>query len=92
MNYNDRIFTNERVVMDGNRFVGCTFIDCILSFNAEKQFSIAHSRFTRCRIEYGGNAVRALHLFQDLYHGAFPQVLEDLTERIQRGRTPKKRP
>lgn len=44
MRYQDKTFTAERIIIDGNEYVDCTFVDCTICYSGGTM-SVEHCKF-----------------------------------------------
>ena len=65
----DQAFENERVELDGRRFVRCKFKECDLSFSATARVAFEDCTFTRCRWVFAGAASTTLDFLVALNTG-----------------------
>lgn len=60
-NIDSRVYKNETFCLDGYHFTNCAFISCTLT-TSKANFTINGCYFGSCRIEFSGNASRAIKL------------------------------
>ena len=89
MEYRDRDFSGQDVLLDGNVFTGCTFRNCRVIFRAEQSFELVACSFNDdVQWTFDGSATATINFLTALYHSRGEtgrQVVEDLFEQIRRG-------
>lgn len=63
--------------LDGKKFVGCTFIDCVLQYSGGP-VAFELSRFRGCRYVFYGSARNTVHFLQEV--GLLPYLESDWGE------------
>lgn len=69
-------FTNETVVMDERKFLGCTLTDCVLIYSGGEIGFDPKTLFNRCRFEFRGIAWRTVQVMR--VFGLTPEYFEAL--------------
>lgn len=68
-------FENQRVVLDGVQYNGCTFKNCSLIILGG-EFGLANNTITRCFWKFEGAAANTLKILQMLHAGGVSDVVE----------------
>ncbi len=66
--FKDLTRENERVVLDGNTFVNCTFLNCQMVYQGGEQPRLQHCQFTRCSWHLEEAAQRTVRFLRNVYH------------------------
>ena len=64
-NFNECVFTNATVVLDGNEYIGCKFSHCRIVVT-RGNFVLKNSSFDGCKFEFGGEAANIKELVMGL--------------------------
>jgi hypothetical protein len=84
--YEDRVFTNEVVDLDGNSFKDCTFKACKLVFNGVADPVLVGNRFDpACTYVFDGPALRTLQFLAALYIDGGAHLVEGTFDSIRKG-------
>jgi hypothetical protein len=83
--YQDRTFTNETVVLDGNDYRNCTFTDCVIVFRATAVVSMNGVTTNNCRWTFEGAAELTVKFMTALYQGGFSEMIDMTIDNIRRG-------
>lgn len=79
MRFENQTFENQDVTLDENEFIGCSIVDCRLTFYGGR-FRIENTQFTgRIAGGVGGNAANTLE-FLRLLHGIDPGLVGQLLQ------------
>ena len=65
----DQAFINERVVIDGNEYRGCTFTDCDMVFRGEHPFAMDSCVLQEPKWHLEGPAANTMKFLMAAYHG-----------------------
>ena len=68
----NQTFQKQTVRLDGNRFVGCRFVQCTVEFGAEDSVGLDGCMFEDCNwtfVEYAGSTVSFLKKLSDIHGG-----------------------
>jgi len=79
--FDDKIFEDKEITVDGNEYVDCKFIDCVLSYAGGKWGMLAND-FLECTLQFDGAASRTLG-FLSMLHNECPEVFEELVDQIR---------
>jgi hypothetical protein len=89
LEFRDKDFAGQEVLLDGNTFTGCTFRSCRVIFRGEKPFTLAACRFKDdARWAFDGPAALTLQALATLYKDcgdAGKQIVEYTLNKIVRG-------
>lgn len=91
MEYRDKDFEGETVLLDGNTFTGCTFRRCVIRFGASAPIDLAANHFREdCQWQFGGAAGQTLKVLAGLYGSGEGgrQIAEDAIQQIRNGIDP----
>ena len=81
-------FFQKSIVLDGQAFQNCRFIDCQIVITGERPFAIrGQNRFENTTLAFRGAALQTMKLWHDLYHGVFAETVEAIFDRIRRAGT-----
>lgn len=69
--YVDCTFENERVELDGKRWVSCTFRNCVI-VAATGNFALVGCNLYGCQLSLGGNAQNIVALIELFFPGHLP--------------------
>jgi hypothetical protein len=67
--FNDTIFEDTGVDLDGHSFVGCTFNRCRVMYSGGNFVDLKVNTFRDCFWEFKGPAAHTLQFLRALYHG-----------------------
>ncbi|CAA9417564.1 MAG: hypothetical protein AVDCRST_MAG64-2666 [uncultured Phycisphaerae bacterium] len=90
----DRIgeeFADQRVVLDDDEFLECTFNRCQLVYRGGERAYLVRCRFTQCSFEFEDAAGRTLLFLQAVYRNMGPagaQLVEGTFDEIRRRHEP----
>jgi hypothetical protein len=66
----DETFTEQTVVLDGQSFTECTFVQCVLVFRGEAPFALRGNLVdVTCRWQFEGAAALTAEAMKSIYHG-----------------------
>lgn len=89
MEYRDKDFSGEDVLLDGNVFTGCTFRNCRLIFAARDVFQVGACNFNEnIKWHFDGPAALTLQFLTAIYHEAGEggrELVENTFKKIRRG-------
>jgi len=68
----NQTFDNKTVVIDGNRYEGCTFNSCTIEFRAVELPMLGNCHFADCRWSFDGPAANTIRLLTALYSNGDP--------------------
>jgi hypothetical protein len=89
MEYRDRDFTNESVVVDGNTYTGCTFRDCTLIYRGgELPRMLTNTIAGMLMLKFEDAAERTIQMLGATYSGMGPigrQIVDAAIANIRRG-------
>ena len=85
--FREQIFEGQSIILDGNRFTGCTFRNCVLRFSAASAADLRANHFEDVRFEFEGSAAMTLGFLAALYRdgGGFEQIVESTFENVRSG-------
>lgn len=90
--FRDQVFNDQVVVVDGNKYVGCTFNRCVMSFRGEDIPILQECKLVDSKWRFDEHALHTIHFLAELYR-AFGDggrdVVEATFENIRRGHMPK---
>lgn len=89
MLYSGKVFTNQRVRVDGNSYTDCTFTGCALIYGGNGTGVVmAGCKLDNTRIEFDECAGETIRFLTGLYHGGFKEIVEQTFENVRRGQHP----
>ncbi|HEV3092531.1 MAG TPA: hypothetical protein VGX91_13900 [Candidatus Cybelea sp.] len=77
-------FTNVRVPVDNQRFVKCTFTNCVLVYYASGPARFEGCIFNDCTFGFDGAAANTVKFMTELYK-VMPQTIEVTFDKIRLG-------
>ena len=77
-NFNECVFTNATVVLDGNEYIGCKFSHCRIVVT-RGNFVLKNSSFDGCKFEFGGEAANIKELIANLEEN-YPGIKERICD------------
>jgi hypothetical protein len=81
-------FIGERVVLDNQAYVKCTFTRCRIAFGATGPVSLIENTFNECTWEFTGPAAQMLTFLSNFYiSGGGQEFVEALFNEIRSGRS-----
>ncbi len=80
---NQRI-TQQRVVLDGTQYEGCTFDKCQIVYRGGDIPSLVGNTFHECQWALEGAADRTVGFMRSLFHGGLPELIERTFDDIRR--------
>jgi hypothetical protein len=78
-------YTNERVVLDGNDYVNCTFTNCEVVFGGTASVTLNGVNFNDCRWTFEGPAGMTINFMTALYQAGLTDLIDQTCENIRRG-------
>ncbi|NJL94068.1 MAG: hypothetical protein HC915_10225 [Anaerolineae bacterium] len=75
-NFFNLTFRNQTVEVDGNRYDGCTFMECRLVYRGGELPSFVRCDFDRVNFQLEGGAYQTLKYLTGMYHGGFSSQVE----------------
>lgn len=84
MKYTNEEFANQRVELDGNQYLNCRFLNCILVYKGTGNVGFDDCFFDNPRIVFEDCAASALNFLQAMYNSP----LRDLVEVTLKGDVP----
>ena len=67
MQYKDRVFTDEEIVIDNNDYIYCTFKRCTLRYLGGKLPNFTDFNFTGCKFGFGDASHNTLRWLACMY-------------------------
>lgn len=83
--FKNRTFEDQRMVLDGHEYDGCTFQRCELVYAGGKLPSLTNNNFDQCRWTFDGAAARTLAFLSGMYRGGGKELIEQTFETVRRG-------
>ncbi|MBW1768351.1 MAG: hypothetical protein JRJ65_15055 [Deltaproteobacteria bacterium] len=83
MKYKNKTFNEEKILLDGNEYFGCTFNNCEVEYSGGKPPFIEDCEFHSPCITFSGNASDTINFLTALYHGGFKPIIEKTFENIR---------
>jgi hypothetical protein len=87
MNFSNQTFRDETVNLDGNSFVGCTFVRCVFVYNGVGPVNLADNNIQSPRFVFSGAAASTIDFMSKLYAGGAAQIIEATFDNIRGGNT-----
>jgi hypothetical protein len=66
MRYEGKEFRNQTLILDGNSFIRCTIVDCILSYSGTTEISLSECHMGANEFAYDGHAANTVRTLQAL--------------------------
>ena len=66
MRYEDRQFRNQTLILDGNSYVRCTIVGCVLSYSGTTEISLTECHMGANEFAYDGYAANTVRTLQAL--------------------------
>jgi hypothetical protein len=88
LKFHDKKFTDQALELDGNEFIGCTFVRCQLIYAGGPLPRFDSCSFDASPFNFHKGAGNALHFLRDLYHAGLSQNVEALFEHIRKNPPP----
>jgi hypothetical protein len=88
MEHRDTTFRRGEVVLDGDTFIGCSFLECRLVFYSSKPCYLAGCTFDQVAWRVYGSAAETFNFLARLYHSGGEEgrrLVEDTFDSIRRG-------
>lgn len=85
----NQTYTNETLRVDGNRYVGCTFVRCGLVYQGGELPVFERCTFSGVSLQLAGESLSTLRYLSGMHQGGMKASVEALLGRIEAG-TPKK--
>jgi hypothetical protein len=88
MRYDNLIFTDETVKVDGNTYFNCRFVDSRIVYEGGPLPKFEHCVFERCQWVFDGPAENTIQYFALLYTGLGPggkELMEGVFDSIRQG-------
>lgn len=85
MDHHDESFKDKEIVLDGNKYTGCTFDSCRLVITCERPFQLRGGAVRNCVYEFRGAALCTLHQLQLMYQTGQQELVEQMFDRIRKG-------
>ncbi len=82
-----RTFENERVILDGRKFVRCAFTGCTLVYTGTESLGLEGCTMNSCNWSFEGPAGNTLEFMRAIYHNlgeAGRLIIETTFENIRR--------
>ena len=70
----NQTFDNKTVLIDGNRYEGCTFNSCTIEFRAVELPTLGNCHFAGCRWSFDGPAANTIRFLTALYGNGDPTL------------------
>jgi hypothetical protein len=77
-------FSDQRVQVDGNEYIGCRFENCELSYAASAGVGLVDCTFINVKWRMEGAAARTMKFLQAIYHGGGRELVEKTFDEIRR--------
>jgi hypothetical protein len=68
MRYEGKEFRNQTLILDGNSYVRCTIVDCILSYSGTTEISLSECNMGSNEFAYDGYAANTVRTLQSIAH------------------------
>lgn len=76
------IYTNQRVILDGNSFEKCEFKNCILEFGATAPVSLVGNKISDCQWSFVGPAALTILFLNSVIRDGGPEVKDRLIQSL----------
>jgi hypothetical protein len=90
--YQNALFAQQNVIVDGNRYVGCTFSNCGLVYDGGELPVFDRCTFQGISVQLGGSALTTVRYLSGLHQGGLAKPVEALLNRIETGPVDKSQP
>jgi hypothetical protein len=81
--FQNQAFSNQNLVVDGNRYVACTFTDCALVYNGGDLPVFDRCDLRGMTLQLGGAALSTVRFLSGLHQGGFTKPVEAALQRIE---------
>ncbi|MFP4036287.1 MAG: hypothetical protein ACLFUE_02070 [Desulfobacteraceae bacterium] len=91
MEYRQETFEGQKILLDGNDYAECAFVDCDLRYGGSAPVSFDNCRFDNCGWSFVDAASNTLYFMASLYHGLGQggrDLIEQLFESIRKNPPP----
>lgn len=92
MRYENKVFEDQTIRLDGNEYIGCTFRRCELQFGASAPISLVNNSFgEQVTWSFTDAAAMTIQFMTGLYLGADQggrKLIENTFDNIRRGQPP----
>lgn len=86
--YERQTFTNEEIVLDGNRYVGCVFNRCVLIYTGGELPNLERCKFNSTRIQLDGAAQQTLSYMRMLSSAGLFNNVNGVIKSVKTGDMP----
>ena len=83
MKYADSEFRNQRLNIDGEEFLRCKFIDCVLVYSGGDVPKLDGCHLESTGFTFEGAAVNSIMTMTFMYHGGFKEFIEELFKEVR---------
>jgi hypothetical protein len=93
--FDNEVFENRTVLIDGNEYVGCEFTTCTIEFRATARPQLINCHFAGCRWSFNGPAADTIRFLTALYSNGDPvlqAVVDQTLANVRTGVLPDLRP
>jgi len=88
--FEESVFENADILLDGNEYAGCTFRRCRLIFGGSASVGMKDNLLVECSWIFTGAAERTLAFMSALYGGGATELIEQTFGAIRTGALPRK--
>lgn len=88
MQFQDKIFSNETIELDGNEYDDCRFENCHLIYRATAPMTLANCSFFGFTFALEDAAANTLNFLTALYHGGFQSTIEQTFNNVRTRNVP----
>ncbi|GBF05590.1 hypothetical protein DAERI_050099 [Deinococcus aerius] len=83
--FQNQVFENTRVDLDGNEYRNCTFRRCTVVYSGGQVPLISGCDFNGCEFGFSDAAERTLIFMNRMYHGGFQNIIEETLASVRSG-------
>lgn len=81
--FQNETFSNEKIVVDGNRYVTCTFVDCALIYNGGELPVFDRCDLQGMSLQLGGAALSTMRYLSALHQAGFTKPVDAVLNRVE---------
>jgi len=86
--FKNETFRNQEVVVDGNEYIDCNFVNCTLIHRGTASPDFIRCSFTSGRVQLEGDASRTTRYLSSLYAAGAGDSVEGVLKRMNKGLLP----
>lgn len=78
----NKTLSEEEVILDYHKYVGCTFEDCVIIYHGNGPTAAEQCEFVNCQFDFRASATATLDTLRSFFHGGLEEVAIDILSSV----------